>query len=282
MTVRKSYQNRVVAFIDILGFKNYVEESLKNKERIENIQKCIKALITWNGSSEFSQTFCMTNFSDSFVISYSISEESSIFLLINKIASNIYVYMKYGFLIRGAITVGELIHEKDCVFGPAMNRAYELESNFSKFPRIIIDPDLFNFIKYNHAEHHTEKEELEYINKFLKEDDADGFHFIDYFSFDAVADSMGLEEEGYAIHLCALYEKIKAGIRSSNTKSVLEKYEWMQKKFDLELQEHKNHLRSVKLDSEEFFRHEAFYQTINELNLLKMEALRKRKILNDT
>jgi len=46
-----------------------------------------------------------------------------------------------GFYLRGAATVGNLIHDTACVFGPALIRAYELESKEAKFPRIILDPD---------------------------------------------------------------------------------------------------------------------------------------------
>lgn len=45
-----------------------------------------------------------------------------------------------GFWLRGAVTIGLLHHDEDIVFGPALNRAYELESRHAIFPRIILDP----------------------------------------------------------------------------------------------------------------------------------------------
>jgi hypothetical protein len=48
-----------------------------------------------------------------------------------------------GFYIRGGLTVGSLIHIRNkIVFGPALNRAYELESRYANFPRIILDPNV--------------------------------------------------------------------------------------------------------------------------------------------
>jgi hypothetical protein len=48
-----------------------------------------------------------------------------------------------GFWIRGGITIGELVHNNDVVFGPALNRAHELESKVAEYPRIIFDPVIF-------------------------------------------------------------------------------------------------------------------------------------------
>jgi hypothetical protein len=46
-----------------------------------------------------------------------------------------------GFLLRGGVTIGQIVHEKDVVFGPALNRAYEIESTVAVMPRIVIDTD---------------------------------------------------------------------------------------------------------------------------------------------
>lgn len=41
--------------------------------------------------------------------------------------------------MRGAVTVGAIHHDQHIVFGPALNRAYELESKVAFYPRILID-----------------------------------------------------------------------------------------------------------------------------------------------
>jgi len=45
----------------------------------------------------------------------------------------------YGFIIRGAITIGDLYHDERIVFGPALNQAYEIESTIANYPRVIVD-----------------------------------------------------------------------------------------------------------------------------------------------
>jgi hypothetical protein len=49
-----------------------------------------------------------------------------------------------GFLMRGGIAVGGLIHDDEVVFGPALNRAYDLESRIAVYPRIVVDEDVAN------------------------------------------------------------------------------------------------------------------------------------------
>jgi hypothetical protein len=47
-----------------------------------------------------------------------------------------------GFLVRGGITIGDIVHDEEVVFGPALNRAYHLEHDIAKYPRIVVDPEV--------------------------------------------------------------------------------------------------------------------------------------------
>jgi hypothetical protein len=47
-----------------------------------------------------------------------------------------------GFLLRGGITVGDVVHDDECVFGPGLNRAHELESEIAHYPRFALDRDV--------------------------------------------------------------------------------------------------------------------------------------------
>ena len=44
-----------------------------------------------------------------------------------------------GYLFRGGITVGDIVHDDECVFGPGLVRAYELESKVAQYPRFVLD-----------------------------------------------------------------------------------------------------------------------------------------------
>jgi hypothetical protein len=55
---------------------------------------------------------------------------------------SILLWVEHSLIIRGGITRGNLVHiENGPLFGPAMNRAYFLESKCAKHPRVIIDPE---------------------------------------------------------------------------------------------------------------------------------------------
>jgi hypothetical protein len=51
-----------------------------------------------------------------------------------------------GFLTRGAIVHGDLYHRDNMIFGPALNRAYEIESKEAFYPRIIVPQDVLEFL----------------------------------------------------------------------------------------------------------------------------------------
>jgi predicted nuclease with TOPRIM domain len=76
------YENRVVAFIDILGFKNMLDETVNKKDEDleENIDKLIAAYNEinelWkedrNDNSKLNSSRKVTIFSDSIVVSFEV------------------------------------------------------------------------------------------------------------------------------------------------------------------------------------------------------------------
>ena len=56
-----------------------------------------------------------------------------------------------GFIVRGAITLGKLIHTNKYLVGPAMIHAYELESKVAKYPRVLVDAKLISVARKAHA-----------------------------------------------------------------------------------------------------------------------------------
>jgi hypothetical protein len=90
-------------------------------------------------------------------------------------------------LLRGAISNGLISMEPDksipddIIFGPALVRSYELESNKASYPRIIIDFDVIGKA--------DQSDETLWPNYFHK--DADGEFFIDYLFAAATDDLLG-------------------------------------------------------------------------------------------
>lgn len=154
------YEDRLVVFLDILGFKNIVQRSINN----ENLVGLIKSVAEFNIklqfatfasnkgiNNEFPYGIQVTVFSDSIVISCPVlSGGIGYFLLC--VASHCLAINRLGFFVRGGITYGKLYHNGNVCFGPAMNRAYELESHLAIYPRVLIDASTFGYLVSNISE----------------------------------------------------------------------------------------------------------------------------------
>ena len=146
-----SYEERIVVFFDVLGWKSHVCNAGDDPQKIGHLALIPKLLKSEPilEAAEVNSSFGtrITSFSDCCVLSIPYREE----LLPNIIygLSNTFIGCALmGFLLRAGVTVGKLHHENDIVFGPAMNRAYELESK-GIYPRIIIDSNIPSLINLN-------------------------------------------------------------------------------------------------------------------------------------
>lgn len=87
-----------------------------------------------------------------------------------------------GILLRGAISLGDVITEADFITGKGLLEAERLRDEVADVPRVIVDPRLILETEQNpalRAERHTVPIELGYVRNLLRED-ADGLWFIDY------------------------------------------------------------------------------------------------------
>src|SRR5690606_9220805 len=134
------YQDRVVIFIDILGFKELLNETIdkEGKDNIEGINKLIEAYKSirdvWDldkvtsGNNILKKTLKkdkqITIFSDCIVISFPAAEKSEIFYTLLEVKWVILRLISKGILCRGAISYGKLLHNDKFIFGPALVEAY--------------------------------------------------------------------------------------------------------------------------------------------------------------
>jgi hypothetical protein len=91
-----------------------------------------------------------------------------------------------GHPIRGAIDVGiGMDITKNEIYGPALSRAYTLESRIAKYPRIVIGNELINYLKQLNNQTQTDltsqtsKQIAGYCLNCLEKDD-DGYPILDY------------------------------------------------------------------------------------------------------
>ena len=166
------YEKRLVAFIDILGFKEIVKQSEKDISKIELIYSVLDYLKNWEVQEKWDLRLVeieedaqkrgienfdirgktnITAFSDSIVVSVKVDNN------INEMASTLIINLAYigaillekGILFRGGLTVGNLIHiENGTVFGQGLIDSYKLESNNAKYPRIVLSDKLLKELNY--------------------------------------------------------------------------------------------------------------------------------------
>lgn len=133
------YEQRTVIFIDILGFKNMV----KNTSELRIISDALKKLYTIKErkalhtvEDEYVNSLQVGMFSDNIVISCNPKHD---YYLFNDAMDLQLELMARGIFVRGCISIGNLIHEGNFLFGPALVKAYQGETSMAKFPRIIMD-----------------------------------------------------------------------------------------------------------------------------------------------
>jgi hypothetical protein len=160
-----TYARRVVIFYDVLGWRSQIARAGNDPERIGDLRRLIlqhvrtmRLRTNWNIS--------VSTFSDNVVISQPICAETVALvahMAIAQIASSI-----KGFLLRGGITIGEIVHDDEAVFGPGLNRAYELESAVAYYPRFVIDRESLPFLG-NLGELPVEEDGVVFLDPFRLE-----------------------------------------------------------------------------------------------------------------
>jgi hypothetical protein len=242
----KKYDQYLLAYIDVLGTKERIskfEESLAVAKVLHDIKQ-IFIEQQKNNSPNNQEKLGAFIFSDTLVFFIKVLEKDINVYLFNFCNSVLHVQagsFNIGIFCRGAITHGDFFidTEKNIFFGPAFSRAYELEQKCSKYPRIIIDPLIFkkdtdsiNSILQTLPTEVQKQQQLEFFNfwkTLIREDDVDGFAYIDYFTEDA--NIMISKEQIWNIYL-SINPSNGTTELSPTQLSIRGKYSWMIDKLD--------------------------------------------------
>jgi hypothetical protein len=132
--------------------------------------------------------------------------------------------MNAGVIVRGGLTVGEAhlgLDGSGPIFGPAVARAYEIESEEAVYPRIVVDDAALNAHR-DDPRLRTEDEEDELYTLLKRAED--GTYFIDYLragenEFDDPADSFDFLNRHAVL--------IRRGLEEQTSLRVRRKYLWL-------------------------------------------------------
>ena len=131
------YSEGYVAFIDILGFSNYVAEK-QNAEKVAKLFSFVDKFCHLFNTSEYLGIH-VSFFSDSIVL----STDEFVNLIVPIYIAEEYLKKELKLLFRGGITKGQYFFSEGVTFGPAVVSAYRLEKE-AYYSRILIDKKIID------------------------------------------------------------------------------------------------------------------------------------------
>ena len=227
------YEDRIVAFVDILGFRSLVgrlQSDSQLHQQLHGALSAIKSFKSFAGSPQTAQKELEASvFSDSIVISGATSELHTVIWTCLGLQTRL---LAFCVLTRGGISCGPTHHKEDLLYGEGMIKAYDLESKAAIYPRVVVDPKLVS-------------ELLEGHRVMLLNLDVDGLWHTDPFSFGVLpGGSQDLLEDGWDPHLVFLEEfdkRVDREIEGTTDPGIRAKWGWMKSKVQEALAFHREH-----------------------------------------
>lgn len=139
------YETRAVAFFDVLGWGEAVLASETDPDLRHRLLNGVWSFAARSREyieeemSDHPSRDEYTQFSDSLIVSFPYNEPHDLLRLLRYVAEFQRSMLLSGLPLRGGVTIGSMFHNDAIVFGPALNRAYHLESKVAKSPRVIVD-----------------------------------------------------------------------------------------------------------------------------------------------
>ena len=178
---RIDYEDRLVAFIDVLGFSELVQASETDaaaRSRIAGLVTADKLFV------RFDDTFLLgidgrgAFFSDTFILSMA---PDRVIYLVRSIGQLYRYLLPRGFLCRGAIVAGSLYHRERVIVGPALVKAHQLERSAAIYPRIILDDTAMERWRFDFRDEPESRPPYPHLEALVKRD-RDGLWFLDIFN----------------------------------------------------------------------------------------------------
>ncbi|MBY5704152.1 hypothetical protein HFO38_15700 [Rhizobium leguminosarum] len=169
------YRERVVAFVDILGFSSLVYDADQDVELRRKILHALRQVSVLRGPIEGDTSFRAQSFSDCLILTAD-NTAAGLWRILFAISDLTWHLLDIGVLLRGGVTIGNVLHDDEIVFGVGINRAYHLENKLADMPRVLLDDKVMEACGA-----YAENDEVAavYLNaRVLK--DTDGHHFLNF------------------------------------------------------------------------------------------------------
>jgi hypothetical protein len=228
-----TFEQRAVAFIDVLGFKSVVEHATQGSKKLEELEQLIELLSTAVPSLDGSVNASVPTelipkhiyISDSIILSAPLTSEkmtnyNGLTILVMRAIQLTHILLTKGYLIRGGISVGEVWHTESNIVGAAYQEAYSIESQ-AIVPRVKLSSAAMDH--WNKTEGSGNKMCLDYKNCFM----VNGLH--DYYIQDKSHGAAERAFENYA-------RIVNQNIEGNHPESVRYKWWWFKQYLDSEVQ----------------------------------------------
>jgi len=230
MSIDLIYKKKIVAFLDIMGFKSIVKESETDLSFQKHVIACLVELKekeyerppAFRKLERYHKT--VTAFSDSIVITYDAIDGDAVSSILFDIYCMQIDLVASGFLLRGAVTIGDVFHNGGVIVGPAMVKAYELESKVAIYPRVIVDPALINQTLTSWEDDPDIERKQQNLMWILRSCENE-YYFIDFLK---CAADLGYAYSDFLKDLKVIIDK---GLTAKDF-GVVSKYEWLKKYYD--------------------------------------------------
>lgn len=139
------YEQRYCAFIDILGFTQLIDRLRQDVAQAATLRDLLQTvhrpprgdyIRSFAGSDIRAQSI-----SDALCLSAACSPAGLSHMFYN-LAALALELLEQGFFVRGAVVKGKLYHDDSIVFGEGLVRAYQLEQEVVRYPRIMVTRDI--------------------------------------------------------------------------------------------------------------------------------------------
>lgn len=224
------YRTQVVTFLDILGFSAIVKAG--DVDRITGMLDLIQAKAAAPGEGAGEQT-SIISFSDSVIRARPCGGDviASLVHELGELAVAQWELMNSKILVRGGMTVGDVLMVPGRAFGPAFIRAYEMETGWARSPRIVLDPTTVERIRQQfQTSGQSQRRKLLLTIRQSIMYDQDGLWFVDYIG----AAFKRLGEDAHWSTLLRQRDTIIAGVNSLKAEShVWAKYLWLIRYFNV-------------------------------------------------
>jgi hypothetical protein len=244
--MRVRYENRLVAFVDILGisellladrdgaYANAISAVISALTRKTDVVHILRHVKTGREVEVEFDTPCVgariTTISDAIVMSYPVIEPANelhletriipIFTCLESVFWLQRALLSVGIRSRGGIACGRLLHKRDLVMGEGLIKAYRLESKLANYPRTVIDSELINVLLSDPI---PEKIVLlrERIAHLIRVD-SDGEYFVDYLGFSPLDVVQTLRWE-----MDNILKETQSDLETTTNERIRQKLQWL-------------------------------------------------------